>query len=258
MMRFPKSSTLGHVAVVLACALACSTVQARNTTDSERTIVESRAFLSAHPDLLFRIRGFELLNQKAPEKAHDAFRKAALYGDKPSQAALAGMYWDGTGVARDRPLAYAWMDLAAERAYPDFIAMREKFWASMDEAERARALQQGAAVYARYGDEVAKPRLARELRRERRKVVGSRTGYAANAKVRLPNRLTGGADSSVEQPYIVIDGSQFYADKFWQPEVYHAWLDEQWKAPREGRVEVGPIKPVKSRIDPKGKKPAKP
>lgn len=258
MKRFLTARSVVCVTVFLVCALAWSSAHAQNTTESERTVVESGAFLSAHPDLLFRIRGFELLNRKAPDKALKAFRKAALYGDKPSQAALAGMYWDGTGVARDRALAYAWMDLAAERAYPDFIAMREKFWAAMDGTERVRALQQGAEIYARYGDDVAKPRLAQELRRERRKVVGSRTGYSANAKIRLPNRLAGAADPSAEQPYIVIDGSQFYADKFWEPEAYHAWLDAQWKAPREGKVEVGPIVPVKSRIAPKGKKPAKP
>lgn len=258
MKGFLSSRPIVCVALSLVCTFAWSSAHAQRTTESERTVVESGAFLAAHPDLLFRIRGFELLNRKAPDKALTAFRKAALYGDKPSQAALAGMYWDGTGVARDRPLAYAWIDLAAERAYPDFVAMREKFWATMDETERVRALQQGAELYARYGDDVAKPRLAKELRRERRKVVGSRTGYAANAKVRLPNLLAGAADPNAQQPYIVIDGSQFYAEKFWEPETYHAWLDAQWKAPREGKVEVGPIRPVKSRINPKQEKPAKP
>ena len=144
------------------------------------------------------------------------------------------------------------MDLAAERGYPDFIAMREKFWSELNETERARALQEGQAVYARYGDAAANPRLERELRRERMQVVGSRTGFRRNTKIIVP--VPGMTGSSSNTPTITIDGSHFYADKFWEPKQYQAWLDAQWKEPRSGRVEVGPLqadgKPAKTRIVP--------
>jgi len=249
----------------LCAALTFSQADAvqRTVTHSERAIVNSNTFLDAHPDLMFRLRGMDLWKTKEPEKALAAFKRAALYADKPSQAFVAGMYWEGQGVERDRALAYAWMDLAAERGYPDFIAMREKFWGELNESERARALQEGQAVYARYGDAAANPRLERELRRERMQVVGSRTGFTGNAKIVVPNPSAGTvSDPTAEQPVLVIDGSQFYADKFWEPKQYQAWLDAQWKEPRSGRVEVGTLqadeRPAKTRIEKQKAKSGKP
>ena len=231
---------------------ATPAVAQRQVSNSDGAITQHYAFLNAHPDLMFRLRGMDLWKARKPDRAMAAFQHAALYADKPSQAFVAGMYWQGRGVERDRALAYAWMDLAAERGYPDFIAMREKFWSELNETERARALQEGQAVYARYGDAAANPRLERELRRERMQVVGSRTGFSGNANILVP--VPGWAGPSGENtPVVVIDGSQFYADKFWEPKQYQAWLDAQWKEPRIGRVEVGPLKadekPAKSRIE---------
>ena len=250
----------------LCAALTFSQADAvqRTVTHSERAIVNSNTFLDAHPDLMFRLRGMDLWKTKEPEKALAAFKRAALYADKPSQAFVAGMYWEGQGVERDRALAYAWMDLAAERGYPDFIAMREKFWGELNESERARALQEGQAIYARYGDAVANPRLERELRRERMQVVGSRTGFTGNAKIHipLPSAVGASGDPGAGGASMVIDGSEFYADKFWEPKQYQAWLDAQWKEPRSGRVEVGTFKtdekPAKTRIEPPDKKSGKP
>ena len=234
---------------------ATPAVAQRQVSNSDGAITQHHAFLNAHPDLMFRLRGMDLWKAGKPDRAMAAFQHAALYADKPSQAFVAGMYWEGRGADRDRALAYAWMDLAAERGYPDFIAMREKFWGELDPAERERALEAGQAIYTRYGDEVANPRLERELRRQRMQVVGSRTGYTGNAKIHIPMPSAGGAsgDSGAGSPTMVIDGSHFYADKFWEPKQYQAWLDAQWKEPRSGRVEVGTLKtgekPAKTRID---------
>ena len=241
------------VGVIVFSVFAAAEVGAqKQISNSDGSITQHVAFLNGHPDLFFRIRGFDLLNSKSPDKAARAFQRAALFGDKPSQAVMAGLYWDGRGIERDRALAYAWMDLAAERGYPDFIAMREKFWGELDESERARALREGRVIYARYGDAVANPRLERELRRERMQVVGSRTGFRGNAKIIVP--VPGTAGTSDLTPTITIDGSHFYADKFWEPKQYQAWLDAQWKEPRSGHVEVGALKadekPAKTRIAP--------
>src|SRR3546814_9279963 len=69
---------------------------------------------------------------------------------------VAEMLWNGDGVERDRALAYAWMDLAAERGYAGFLGLRERYWSALDEAGRARALEAGQEVYAHYGDAAAR------------------------------------------------------------------------------------------------------
>ena len=250
--------------LVIAYVASTPVFAQRALTNNEHSVVNTHGFLNAHPDLLYRLRGFELIKSNQFDKAAIAFQRAALYADKPSQAYVAGMHWEGMGVPRNRSLAYAWMDLAAERGYPDFIAMREKMWGEMSESERARALHEGNSIYARYGDDVANPRLARELRRQRMEVVGSRTGSMGMVKVRIPLPMAGGAasDPGASAAYMTIDGSQFYADKFWEPRQYQAWLEAQWKEPRGGRVEVGALKQDKSvpasRVKDKKDAPGKP
>ena len=58
------------------------------------------------------------------------------------------MYWKGLGVVRDRPIGYAWMDLAAERMYPNFTILRERYWSELDQAEQAAAIERGQALLA--------------------------------------------------------------------------------------------------------------
>src|SRR5690606_28897828 len=117
-------------------------------------------FLSSHPDLRYRILGFERYKQGRHEEAIRFFRRAAFYADKPSQAMVAEMLWKGEGEAQDRAQAYAWMDMAAERGYPELLGLRERYWAGLDEEARARVVEVGQEVYAKYGDEAARPRIA--------------------------------------------------------------------------------------------------
>ena len=39
---------------------------------------------------------------------------------------VADMCWRDIGVEQDLPLAYAWIDLSAERLCPDMVAFRER------------------------------------------------------------------------------------------------------------------------------------
>ena len=234
MRRLTPLFAIGMIATALAFPTHAQSTRGAADPTLDDTMVAG-GFLDGHPDLKFRNMGLDAYGRKDFVEAINRFKQAASYGDKPSQAALAGMHWEGRGTDRDRALAYAWMDLAAERGYPDFIAMREKFWGELDPTERARALEEGQAIYARYGDEVATPRLERELRRQRMQVVGSRTGFSGNAKIVVPVPGWTGP-SSADTTTVIIDGSQFYADKFWEPKQYQAWLDAQWKEPRSGRA----------------------
>ena len=204
---------------------------AKHVGVDDQAIMTSQGFLSAHPDLGNRLQGLDSLEDGNFKRALQDFRRASRYGDKPSQGVIAEMYWNGQGVEVDRATAYAWMDLAAERGYPVLLAKREQFWAQLTPEERERAVPIGQALYDEYGDDVAKPRLAKVLVRERRRMTGSRVGFVGALDIRIPT--PGGMRS--------VDGSQYYHEKFWNPALYWRWQDYDWKKPGKGSVDVGEV-----------------
>lgn len=203
---------------------------------TRRAIISSSGFLSHHPDLNHRMQGTRAFEDGFFNDALAHFRRAARHADKPSQAMIAEMYFSGNGVAQDRALGYAWMDLAAERRYPAFLALREHYWAQLTPAERERAIEVGQEIYAEYEDAVARPRLERELRRGKRGTTGSRVGSVGNLVIELPDG-PGGVPMRVQ-------GSQFYDPRYWEPDQYWAWQDEVWGAPLRGRVDILPLRTV--------------
>lgn len=219
-------------ALAVTLSLGIAPAEALNpNADPAHVAADSEGFLAYHPDLRWRKIGLGHFEDGKLDKAFDAFKRSSHYADKGSQAMVAEMFWKGTGTAADRPAAYAWMDLAAERGYKDFAAVREFYWKSLSEEERERALQIGKEVYAEFGDDVAKPRLERMLNKGRRVTTGSRTGFKGALTIMLPGN--GG--------WISLDAEQYYDKKFWQPELYFEWQDQIWREPYKGRVEVGEI-----------------
>ena len=207
---------------------------------NQNFVVNSEGFLAAHPDIRWRGEGMLALEAGNLELAAGYFQRAARFGDKPSQAMYADMLWRGEGVAQDRPRAYAWMDLAAERMYKPFLAKRELYWNQLDKAQQDAALEIGRAIYAEYGDDVAKPRLETLLRREGRNIAGSRTGSVGALQIRIPG--PGGI-------WHTVSGEEYYARRFWEPAEYWAWTDQTWKDPPSGRVDVRPIEKVEEKGD---------
>lgn len=197
----------------------------------DKAILSSESFINAHPDLMHRTRGLNAYKKNQFIEAFAHFKRGAKFSDKPSQGMVAEMLWKGEGVEKNRPLAYAWMDLAAERLYPTMLAHREKYWSALSESERTEAISLGQEIYAGYGDDVAKKRLATVLRRAKNNVTGSRTGMVGTLSITIQT-------SSGPQ---TIDGSQYYQDKFWKPEQYAKWQDEAWKNPPSGKVDIGPL-----------------
>lgn len=220
------------VPTALAQKPATSAPPSDPTTDP---LVLSAGFLTAHPDLRYRLLGLEEMKQGKFEDAFRFFRRAAFYADKPSQGMVAEMLWNGRGIERNPPLAYAWMDLAAERGYAGFLGLRERYWNALTAEQRSQALAQGQEIYATYGDAAAQPRLAVVLRRERRRLTGSRTGFAGNVQIYVPG--PGGFEQ--------IDGTKFYDERYWDPKQYQAWHDSIWMKPRVGRVSVGEMEHVR-------------
>jgi len=214
-------------------------------------------FVEAQPDLLHYRQGLEAYRDGDEANALRHFRIAARYADKPSQALVAQMYWDGIGMPQDRALAYAWMDLAAERGSPRLLVLREQYWESLDESERADALARGQLVYAQYGDEVAQRRLEFALRRTKNRIAGSRTGYTGNTTVMalMPGAgtnlaATGSGGPAEIPPSASMAAASFYHPTYWEPEQRYAWREQQWE--REfrpggmGTARVGGLQPVRT------------
>ncbi|MCF3481659.1 hypothetical protein GUV60_16625 [Stenotrophomonas maltophilia] len=183
----------------------------------EAIVLQSHEFLVYHPDLRFRGLGMQARERGRHEEARNDFRNAARYGDKLSQAALADMLWNGQGGPVDRALGYAWMDLAAERGTEWLVVQRERFWEALSADERERAVREGRALYAEFGDPAATPRLERELRAGSLRQTGSRAGW--NGAMRSQGR--GDAGARVLQP------EKHQLARYWDPVAYRQWQDEE-------------------------------
>ena len=189
-----------------------------------------------HPNEYWRLQGSDAASRGAWPQAFDYFKRASRYADKYSQHRISLMYWHGVGVRRDRVLAYAWADLAAERMYPQFVLMREKMWAELDDGERKQAIEKGQGVYDEYGDAVSKKRFADAMAQTKRQVTGSHTGFVGTVLVQAPGpggSLSGGPGSAKV--------SEIYDKSRWDVENYWKIEDVLWK---NGNVDVGPLERV--------------
>ncbi len=211
--------------------------------DIPRALMKNITFLHGHPDVQWRIEGSRQLHRGDTAGAMESFTRAARFADKPSQAAIAELLWEGRGTAQNRALAYSWMDLAAERGYQSFLLKREAMWRDLDEQEREQALAVGAQLYADYGDDVAKPRTYAVMRREKSRHVGSRVG--ADVSRRFTGSLPAARMSGTltESSLVSADGmepasTEFYKDRFWHPESWWNNQDRQW----QGEVIVHPLR----------------
>ena len=89
--------------LVLACwsgaAAAQSSGQKPAAADPAIDPAIMRAgFLSAHPDLRFRLLGLDEFKQGKMENAFRFFQRAAFYADKPSQGMVAEMLFHGRNL----------------------------------------------------------------------------------------------------------------------------------------------------------------
>jgi hypothetical protein len=170
------------VATALACALQASPVPAAPrlelTKASFLDIDSNLRRAQGHPNERERYYALKAYKTGRHQEAVERFARAASYADKYSQHYLSLIYWHGAGVERDPVMAYIWSDLAAERGSRPLLAIREKIWSELDDAQRKQVEAEGAAYYDRYGDAVAKPKADAEIRRFARNMTGSRTGYS--------------------------------------------------------------------------------
>lgn len=232
-----------RVAVLIACTalFGCSALPKPSSVAAvkNRQLWDTERFTQFHPDVHHRKKALWEMEQGRVQAAVEELKQSARYADKPSQAMLAELYWNGDHVARNRAEAYAWMDLAAERGYSLFLAKREAYWADMSPDERQRAMSLGQSLYAEYGDSVAKPRMDDLLRKARFAITGSRVGYVGALTVYIPDN----------GKWKSFDGSQFYAPQYWRADEYFEWTDSLWTPWPVGTVDVGGPMPTDARTD---------
>jgi hypothetical protein len=193
-----------------------------------------------HPDLFGEYAGVRRYAHHDFAGAAKYFKIGAYYADKFSQLSLGLMYSNGEGVEKDPVAAYAWIDIAAERGYPDFVATRDRIKASLtpNQLEEAEAVR--ANLARTYADDVAKPRMERQLRMGRAQMTGSRAGFdfgVLHATMKQ-NCGVGASIGGVNVPVAGCGGADIYAPARWEPRQYFASRDAQWKA----TVTVGEMK----------------
>lgn len=181
--------------------------------------------LKEHPDLYYRQLAMNAYGSGNKAKALTLFLYAAGFADKPSQAALATLYWNGEGTAVDRPRAYAWMDLAASRGYARLAASREYYWSQLSEGERAQALRVGQQILADYNDELTLRRLRQKLEHARMNVTGSRLGFVGNGTVQAATKDEGYSPDHPSTAGL----ADYDSDALWNADEYVGLKDLQWK-----------------------------
>ena len=237
-----------------------STAAIQSRLDVMHDVLNEPDVMWKHPDLRYRELGAEAYKEGDKSRALNLLLEASRYGDKPSEAMVAAMYWNGDGVAADHPRAYAWMDLAADRGYRDLAIQRELYWDRLSQAERDQALKIGRDVYDEYSDEQGNHRLALKLSRAALDVTGSHAGYVGNGLVAhsFSTLVTVDTRAGMYRD-IDVDVYQFgdyYSSLVWKPDDYLRLKDLQWRVqePLQGHVDVGELGPVSraSAIQPPG------
>jgi hypothetical protein len=220
--------------------------QALDTPPAEAAVaIDTDAQALARFDLLYALsvhhpnERHRLYGQKAAatgnwRDAAKAFRMAARYADKYSQHRLSLLHWHGIGVREDRVLGYLWADIAAERGYPQFLAIRERMWRELTPVQQAEVARRGPALYAEFGDPVAKPRFQRALAQSSLTLTGSRTGFDGGVGITSGDKLRGTL-ANVNDALIL---ATLHSPSRTDPKRYWAAEDRAWK---NGIVRVGEI-----------------
>ncbi len=253
-------------AFAIGTALALPTAPAAAQQPNEGVLIallSNQQVIGAHPDLFYRDLGVRAYRAGNKRSAVSLLQKAASYADKPAQAMLAAMYWNGDGITQDRPRGYAWMDLAADRGYRDLLIQREQYWAQLSASERKQAVSEGRRIYAKYNDERGLHKLDLALKQAVDKATGSRTGFGgSNLTVRLRGGAAGPTMAAKQDngPAVAggtpVRGTDYYAAQLWSAEPYAKLKDQVWEYARHetGKVEIGPLQSLPAPATSSGKK----
>ena len=236
----------GNAAAALPTAGAASLSPQDSAFIQRELAAMNNSTTNGHPDLFGQYTGWHLYADHDYAGAIKYFTMGAYYADKVSQLCLGLIYLNGDGVPKDPVKAWAWLSLAAERGYPEFVATRDRVWGQLDAGQRTRAEAEAKTLAATYGDKVAQPRMLAALRMAASEHIGSLTGahkgFGTGVYTYVPNR----------GPTLTPDSDNLNNRWYWDPKTYFAGRDAQWK----GTVTVGPLKHLHGTPAPAGSAPA--
>lgn len=220
------------VAALIAAGATCVQAQVGtwDTEENRQTLRELKEVdTNYHPDLYGEYNGILRFAQGDYKGAMENFKVGAYYSDKASQMAIGLMYFNGEGVPKDAVAAYAWTDLATERDYAGYAAIRDGIKARLTPEQLVAAQALRARLAENYADAAAKPRLASQLRLGLSEMTGSRVGF----------EMPGFQVSALKNTDTLRSpcSRSFYDKRCWDPEKYFALRDLQFKA----TVTVGKI-----------------
>jgi hypothetical protein len=199
-----------------------------------------------HPDQYGEFTGMQRYAAGDFKAAMEYFLIGARYADKLSQLSIGLMHLNGQGVERDPVQAFAWIAMAAERKYPQFLATRDALWAQLDARQREQAKAALEQLYPEYGDPVAKHRMSLMLRWNRAELTGSYLGFGADSVSSLAPEQFVGSGRMPPCGAKTIGGAaitgcgNLYASWRWDPKQYFKARDSEWK----GTVSVGAMQQV--------------
>lgn len=223
------------------CALAQSAAMAADKNDeisAETLAAMQRSSTIGHPDEQGEYAGMAKYARGDYVGAMKDFMYGARYGDKLSQLSIGLMYLNGEGVQKDPVTAFAWVAIAAERKYPQFLATRDQIWTNLDAGQREQAKALVEQLYAQYGDVYAKPRMERALRYGLQDLTGRNMGYQAASIVRTTAPETYRlpcAAPTIDNAPVEGCGQEHFAKARWSPNDYFKARDGVWT----GTVTVG-------------------
>lgn len=147
--------------------------------------------------------------------AYQRYQQSARWGNKLSQFNIGTMYYNGIGMARDPARAWAWIELSAEREYPQLVRAASEIWGELDDNARQRAQRiLDEELEPEYADAVALPRTQRFVTRRYRSATGSRLGGSAASNPLLVQPR--------DHPHTV--GDVYYREDDWRVE---RWLEQE-------------------------------
>ncbi len=208
-----KFQTIAWAIVLLAVA-----VQAEDSARTSAQSIDSRT-------LSVQDKVEELFERGEFERAYNIYRNdLAPVGDKYAQYMVGYMHLMGLGVREDVVDASAWYRLAAERGYPEFVAVRNQVLQSLEDDELLRSDQVFIELRRNYSDVVLTIGLLRkDLEDTSGRVTGSRlSGRSGAVTIVNPNSGVG------------MSGDNFYRKREVRMKDYLATLTERLGVDREG------------------------
>ena len=218
----------------------------QDKTSQEVLAAMGRSSTWGHPDQYGEFTGMQRYAAGNYKAAMKYFLIGARFADKLSQLSIGLMYLNGQGVDKDPVTAFAWIAIAAERKYPQFLATRDRVWAQLNAQQREQAKAVLEKLYPEYGDPTAKRRMTLRLRWGRTELTGSHLGFGTDSVTSMTPEQFNGVGPMPACGAKTIGGSaitgcgNIYASWRWDPKQYFQERDSEWK----GTVSVGALQQV--------------